>query len=707
MKKTITALTTVAALLLVNLPCMAFGGTVSVNEKYLFAGKTDDYYTEEAFRSSPIVTDLDNDGRPEVINVACSVVVMDAATGKEKWRVNSGKDRTSVYDNLGNIAGPAFTDMEIADIDLDGRKEIVVGYRDGSISVLDDQGYFKPGWPQQPINYSVRSLAVDDVSGDGKLEIITGYGVPSSVSVWVYNCDGTIANGWPQLTGMQDALINPEVYGNAYSYGVFGDGITTCDLDDDGKADIIVPTDTAYIPAYHGDGTLVQASPIYGGRTWGKIALYEDYAQEIACVNEGWGFEITGEETRAELYRAELGHSAAVCSDVDGDGISEIAVTALMIDRTDAVTNRINAEETKYMTVFLLNKDRSRYINKSLGFDWSASPRDLGGSIKGFDADSMPANVFSEPVCADLDMDGYQEILFNSYNGKMHCFSLDGKEHGAWPFVLPKTTETVFEYASPPACVDINGDGNKEVIFASWTDNADSTNTGVNGSLYVLDHNGNLLSSKELHDGYATYEGVIFDQNGVKSAPVVADVDGNGNFEVFLNTTFYALCVYELETEKVAPTAHASSQTVQVDNTKIDFPMYALVDDNGNLTNYIRIRDLANYLNNTPAQFSVGYDGKVSLTKGMSYIPQGSEGNTPFSGNRTCTILDDTTLINFADGRSSLDVDLISIRLTDDNGGGYTYYKLRDVGRCLGFNVGWSADRGVFIETDKPYNAND
>jgi len=46
---------------------------------------------------------------------------------------------------------------------------------------------------------------------------------------------------------------------------------------------------------------------------------------------------------------------------------------------------------------------------------------------------------------------------------------------------------------------------------------------------------------------------------------------------------------------------------------------------------------------------------------------------------------------------------LDAIVLTDDAGGGYTYYKLRDLGQALGFNVGWSKDRGVFIESNKPY----
>ncbi len=47
---------------------------------------------------------------------------------------------------------------------------------------------------------------------------------------------------------------------------------------------------------------------------------------------------------------------------------------------------------------------------------------------------------------------------------------------------------------------------------------------------------------------------------------------------------------------------------------------------------------------------------------------------------------------------------LAAFVLTDDKGGGYTYYQLRDLGRALGFDVGWSVDRGMFLETDQPYD---
>ena len=144
-------------------------------------------------------------------------------------------------------------------------------------------------------------------------------------------------------------------------------------------------------------------------------------------------------------------------------------------------------------------------------------------------------------------------------------------------------------------------------------------------------------------------------------------------------------------------TAYASTQMVEIDGRKARFEMYALKDADGNPTNYVKVRDLALALNGTAAQFSVDWDGAVNLTAGRPYVSNGSENFTPFSGNRSYTTPANPTYVNAAAS------DLIAIVLTDDEGGGYTYYQLRDLGRKLGFNVDWTGERGVFVETDKPY----
>ncbi|MDE6107915.1 MAG: hypothetical protein K2F83_04480 [Oscillospiraceae bacterium] len=147
-------------------------------------------------------------------------------------------------------------------------------------------------------------------------------------------------------------------------------------------------------------------------------------------------------------------------------------------------------------------------------------------------------------------------------------------------------------------------------------------------------------------------------------------------------------------------TAYPSTQTVNLDGRKVEFQMYALKDADGNPTNYVKVRDLALALNGTKAQFAVGWDGAVNLESGKAYAPNGSENKTPYSGEQTYTVPVNPTNVN---GSAS---DLQAIVLTDKDGGAYTYYKLRDLGKALGFNVDWSAEKGVFIETGKPYSGN-
>lgn len=128
--------------------------------------------------------------------------------------------------------------------------------------------------------------------------------------------------------------------------------------------------------------------------------------------------------------------------------------------------------------------------------------------------------------------------------------------------------------------------------------------------------------------------------------------------------------------------AYSSTQNVLVDGKSVEFQAYALMDANGNLTNYIKLRDVAAALNGTAAQFEVGYaDGTITVETGKAYTTTGTEMQTPFSGDRVYQPNSGAVKV---DGK---DADLSAIQLFDDNGGAYTYFKLRDLGTALGFGV--------------------
>ncbi len=141
-------------------------------------------------------------------------------------------------------------------------------------------------------------------------------------------------------------------------------------------------------------------------------------------------------------------------------------------------------------------------------------------------------------------------------------------------------------------------------------------------------------------------------------------------------------------------TAKVNEQNIEVDGKAVAFQTYMLLDANGNGTNYVKLRDVAHVLNGTAAQFSVDYDGSISLTTGAAYRDNGSEMSTPFSGDRSYTGGAQSIKVN------GTAVDMTAITLLDDAGGGYNYFKLRDLGAVLGFKVDWSRERGVYIETN-------
>ncbi len=121
----------------------------------------------------------------------------------------------------------------------------------------------------------------------------------------------------------------------------------------------------------------------------------------------------------------------------------------------------------------------------------------------------------------------------------------------------------------------------------------------------------------------------------------------------------------------------------------------ALKDANGNETNYVSIRELAKEMTQKQAaeRYNVTWENNaIHLQTKTDYVaPEGGDDYVYLPSEALYTT--EVPAI-FVDGR---EVTLEGIVLTDDNGGGHTYYKLRDLGAALGFGVDWSAEEGVFL----------
>jgi len=468
-------------------------------------------WCETGWYSSPAVADLDGDGHMEVIASAYSIVALDGNTGVLKWRTASGHDRSEP--GATNV-GRTWPGIVVADVDGDTHPEIVTAHGGGYVSVYDHNGYFQPGWPRQPVDNELRGLVVHDLEKDGTMEIIVTAAVGSKVNTWVFEHNGSLRGGWPQLGD-----------DSGYAWGVFNDNAWAGDLDNDGISEIVVPSDVHYICAYRPNGVQVQAHAMYGNRKWGKVGVWESLEIEL----REWGGDCS--TTRAERYRANFAHGASVISDVNADGIKELVVVGNMYDCY------VGHPPGEYNALFILNADRSRFNQD--GYDWQTIPVDTGAPLSE-DYDEIENNQ-PNPVVVDLDGDGNKEILFSSYDGRVHCFWLDKTEHHNWPFAIYDASEGFYRFGSEPVVADLDNDGKAEVIVASWVEKNLSAPVRL-GKLHILDFQGNLLHELDLP---APKSSSLY-WNGALAAPTLANIDQDPDLELVVNTYYSGFLAYDL-----------------------------------------------------------------------------------------------------------------------------------------------------------------
>lgn len=446
----------------------------------------------------------------EVIGSAYSIVVLDGATGTFMWRMKSGHDRSEP--GASNV-GRTWPGVVVADVDGDGEFEIVTAHSGGCVSVYNHEGYFEPGWPQYPATNELRSLAVADLDEDGDMEIVVGQAKLDRVNTWVFEHTGALRSGWPQLGNDEGSAA-----------GLYNDNLCLGDLDGDGDLEVVVPSDTITICAYKPDGTHLGTHEMYHGHSghdmdhWGEVPAYVVLKYET----RGWGPCYT--ESTA---RANFANGPANIVDVDGDGINELVVIGDVHDcHTSPYTDLYNGP-------YIFNVDRTRF--SASGFDWEELPVDTGAPV--IQDYHVIESVQPNPVTVDLDGDGLIEILYPSYDGRMHAFWLDKTEHHNWPYSVYNPAEGTYRFASEPVVADLDNDGYPEVIFASWVQKGSSKS----GKVHILNYQATPLHEVALPHAFGSA-----DWNGALPAPTLADIDGDPDLELVLNTAHSGLVAYDL-----------------------------------------------------------------------------------------------------------------------------------------------------------------
>jgi len=202
-----------------------------------------------AVHSSPVVTDVNKDGHLDLVvsNTSGDIWGVTPSTGQQFFHQHIGNGQT----NNGAFATPA-----VADILNNGVNDIVETGWDQMLHVWSTRWDGRtrtfpelPGFPLHLQDTSWSSPAVADINHDGKKEIVFGYdcdGAPGQYCRTRYNSyggfvtvirpDGTIQPGWPRFVPHQVIWSTPAV----------------ADLTGTGQLDVVVGTGNMPATMYDG-----------------------------------------------------------------------------------------------------------------------------------------------------------------------------------------------------------------------------------------------------------------------------------------------------------------------------------------------------------------------------------------------------------------------------------------------------------------------
>ena len=443
---------------------------------------------DENWFASPTLVDLDRDGRLDVVAARHSVLYAWRHDGTPLWKTAFAHSAGSSPEHGDRRMWPS---AAAGDFDGDGDVELAVasdirGTPAVNVALYDHTGALLPGWPVKFGDKEVRSLAVADVTGDGRSEVLVNKTGPGP-STAVYSLDGAMMPGWPQVS----VSCNPPAPAQpCLDYGGYHQNIGAADLDGDGIEDVVSSYDLIRFGLFRGDGTPFPSADVFArDRVVTSIPAYHD----PALARQGWG---TGD-------RSEFTDSPPSIGDIDGDGSPEI-VLAGNHEHSDSTASR-------GYSLFVFNPDGTR----AAGWEW---PKDTGAPLRTDDPGNNVVLTLPSPALGNLDDDPRPEIVFPGFDGRMYAFDGDGRE--LWSFRFGSAQPYVG--GSEPILVDLDGDARAEVLFTTWTSGAPNEPEAL-PVLIVLAHDGRLLHRVGLSG------------RGSMAAPTAGDLDGDGQLELVLS----------------------------------------------------------------------------------------------------------------------------------------------------------------------------
>lgn len=365
----------------------------------------------------PAVADIDSDGKQEIIVSNEDTVRAFEGNGDHIWTYTGITDAKNT--------------PTIGDVDGDGEQEVVVETHNSKLYILDAaSGDYE--WEYTAADIIVSPPIVADIDGDGKQEIVFGDGYYLSEDRHIYALNGATRDElWKVTPGghnIWQAMADVDGDGKQEIIGVNGDGVFALNAESGSMLWQKEYRNAVCLPAIadlDNDGEL---EIVFG--TWyyeGFGGINRSYVIDAATGDLEWYYDLDDWP----------GQSSA--GDVDGDGVLEI------------VFNTLNQD------VYCLDR-----------YDGWSYPRDGNGAMR----DNH--YIISAVAIADVDNDNNLEIIVGSTEGYLDIFSGSGSLEKRY---------NLGGIVENPATGDVDDDGKAEIVVKNGIIGSRSSSLGDGGGV--------------------------------------------------------------------------------------------------------------------------------------------------------------------------------------------------------------------------------
>jgi len=421
------------------------------------SGGIDPAVTREAVDGSAAIGDLNGDGKPDIVfgSLEGTLYAIDSS-GKDlagfpqrlplvpscPLDPNVTRPPGDCMDLLHNVTRGSFASPVLADLNGDGKPEIILAAFDGNIYVFKGDGTAMAGFPVRvhsslayKYDHIITTPAVADFNGDGVPDLLIGTDETvgnEGQSGFFYAVDGrgNAAPGGPYLVHW------PLQIASLYTLPIIGEGTNSSpavvDLDGDGKPDALLQGNgqpPMVVPGDPGPQVGIAAPATQLPLRPGQASNGFDYGGAYGSLSNA---------APSDALMPIFSHPSV--GDLDQDGTPDVIVAG----------EGLSALENMEVTA-------PKPAEHLLGM-WSGK---TGEMLPGSPHVIEDYSFLTSQAIADITGDDYPEVIAGTGGYFVHAVDGCGREAPGWPkFTGGWITAT-------PAVGDVNGDHSLEVVEAT------------------------------------------------------------------------------------------------------------------------------------------------------------------------------------------------------------------------------------------------